>query len=56
LRRRQETVLKEFQDIQNAKEAYSAYGAYDIVARIEAETMDKLKAIVLEGTYGDLKR
>ena len=46
MRRRQETVLKEFQDIQNAKEAYSAYGVYDIVARIEAETMDKLKAIV----------
>jgi DNA-binding Lrp family transcriptional regulator len=56
LRRRQETVLKEFQDIQNATEAYSAYGVYDIVARIEAETMDKLKDRDVEGAYGDLRR
>jgi uncharacterized protein with GYD domain len=32
----------EFQDIQNAKEAYSVHGAYDIVARIEAETISRV--------------
>jgi DNA-binding Lrp family transcriptional regulator len=42
----EETVLKKLQDVQNVKEAYSVYGVYDIVARIEAETMDKLKEIV----------
>jgi DNA-binding Lrp family transcriptional regulator len=42
----EDSVLKELQSIQNVKEAYSVYGVYDIVARIEAETMDKLKEIV----------
>lgn len=30
----------------NVKEAYVVYGVYDIVARVEAETMDKLKEVV----------
>lgn len=42
----EEDVLKQLRSIQNVKEAYSVYGVYDIVARIEAETMDKLKEIV----------
>jgi len=28
------------------KEAYMVYGVYDVVAKVEADTMDKLKEIV----------
>jgi len=33
----------------HVKEAYQVYGVYDIVARVEAETMDKLKEVVTWG-------
>jgi DNA-binding Lrp family transcriptional regulator len=42
----EQEVLKELRSIQNVKEAHLVYGVYDLVARIEAETMDKLKEIV----------
>jgi len=42
----EDEVLKELRNIPNVREAYSVYGVYDIVARIEAETMDKLKEVV----------
>jgi DNA-binding Lrp family transcriptional regulator len=30
----------------NVVEAYVVYGVYDIIAKVEAETMDKLKELV----------
>lgn len=42
----EDELLKELQGIENVKEAYSVYGVYDIVVKVEAETMDKLKEIV----------
>jgi DNA-binding Lrp family transcriptional regulator len=39
-------VLKALRKIDGVKEAYSVYGVYDIIAKIEAETMDKLKEMV----------
>jgi len=42
----EDEILKELRNIPNVREAYSVYGVYDIVARIEAETMDKLKEVV----------
>ena len=42
----EQEVLKELRNVQNVKEAHLVYGVYDLVARIEAETMDKLKEIV----------
>jgi len=39
-------VLKVLKKVSGVKEAYSVYGVYDIVAKIEAETMDKLKEMV----------
>jgi DNA-binding Lrp family transcriptional regulator len=39
-------ILKGLQDVEGVKEAYIVYGVYDIVAKIEADTMDKLKEIV----------
>jgi len=42
----EQDVLKALRSIENVKEAHLVYGVYDLVARIEAETMDRLKEIV----------
>ncbi len=39
-------VLNALKGIEGIEEAYAVYGVYDIVARVRAETMDKLKEIV----------
>jgi len=39
-------VLKALKGIEGVEEAYAVYGVYDIVAKVRAETMDKLKEIV----------
>jgi len=39
-------VLKALKKVSGVTEAYSVYGVYDIVAKIQAETMDKLKEMV----------
>lgn len=36
-------ILKELRKMEHVKEAYLVYGVYDIVAKVEADTMDKLK-------------
>jgi len=42
----EDEVLKQLRKLPNVKESYAVYGVYDIVAKVEAETMDKLKEIV----------
>jgi DNA-binding Lrp family transcriptional regulator len=39
-------VVKELRKIEGVEEAYTVYGVYDIVAKIRANSMDKLKEIV----------
>ena len=39
-------VLKTLKKVSGVKEAYSVYGVYDIIAKIQADTMDKLKEMV----------
>ena len=39
-------VLRSIKKIGGIEEAYVLYGVYDIVAKIKADTMDKLKEIV----------
>ncbi len=39
-------VLKSLRNIPGVEEAYSVYGVYDIIAKVKAESMDKLKDIV----------
>lgn len=39
-------VLNELKNIQHVKEACLTCGVYDIVAKIEAETSEKLKEVV----------
>jgi len=42
----EEEVITDLKKVEGVIEAYVVYGVYDIVAKIKAETMDKLKDIV----------
>jgi len=42
----EDKVVQELRKIPNVKESYAVYGVYDIVAKVEAESMDKLKEII----------
>jgi DNA-binding Lrp family transcriptional regulator len=39
-------VLKVLKKVEGVDEAFSVYGVYDIIARVKADTMDKLKETV----------
>lgn len=39
-------LLAEIRTIGGVKEAYEVYGVYDIIARMEAESIEKLKELV----------
>jgi DNA-binding Lrp family transcriptional regulator len=42
----EDEVVTELRKLSNVIESYVVYGVYDIVARVEADSMDKLKEIV----------
>jgi len=42
----EDAILQALKKVSNVKEAYTVYGVYDIVAKVEAESMDKLKEVV----------
>jgi len=42
----EDEVLKALKQVEGVEEAYIVYGVYDIVAKVRAETMDKLREIV----------
>ncbi|HMK82686.1 MAG TPA: Lrp/AsnC ligand binding domain-containing protein [Candidatus Bathyarchaeia archaeon] len=42
----EERVLKEVRTIPNVKECHRVYGVYDMIAKVEADSMDKLKEVV----------
>ena len=42
----EEEVLNELNKVEGVKEAYIVYGTYDVVAKVEANTMSELKEIV----------
>jgi DNA-binding Lrp family transcriptional regulator len=39
-------VLQDLKKVEGVDEAFAVYGVYDIIARVKADTMDKLKEIV----------
>jgi DNA-binding Lrp family transcriptional regulator len=43
---KEEGILKELRSIAFVKEAHFVYGVYDIIAKVEADSMEKLKEIV----------
>ena len=44
----EDEVVKQLRKISNVKESYAVYGVYDIIAKVEAETMVNLKDIITE--------
>jgi len=42
----EDELLRELRKLNNVSEAYAVYGAYDIVAKVEAETMKELKEVI----------
>jgi len=42
----EDDVLSSLKRVPQVKEAYVVYGVYDIIAKVEADTMDKLKEVV----------
>lgn len=43
---REKTLLKDLKAIENINEVHLAYGVYDIIVKVEAENMEKLKEIL----------
>ena len=42
----EDEVLKELKTIEGVDEAYFSYGVYDLITKIKADSMDKLKELV----------
>jgi DNA-binding Lrp family transcriptional regulator len=43
---REKNVIQELRRIAGVSEAYLAYGVYDIVVKVEAETQERVKDII----------
>jgi len=43
-----EEVLKSLKAVKGVKEAHSTYGVYDIIAKVEADTTDRLNEVVTQ--------
>ncbi len=42
----EDEVLRALKKVEGVQEAYAVYGVYDVIAKVKAETMDKVKDIV----------
>ena len=42
----EDEVLKDIKKIEGVEEAYFSYGVYDLITKIKADTMEKLKEMV----------
>jgi len=42
----EDALVKELKSIENVSEVYVVYGVYDIVAKIESDTMEKVKETI----------
>lgn len=39
----EDKILQELKEIEGIQEAHVSYGAYDLIARVKADTLEKLK-------------
>lgn len=42
----EEELVRELKKVENVKEVYVVYGVYDVIAKIEGDTMEKVKETV----------
>jgi DNA-binding Lrp family transcriptional regulator len=45
-------LLKSLRKVPEVKEAYLAYGVYDIIARVKTDSMDRLKEVITREVRG----
>ena len=43
---KEKDILNQLRSIENVKEVNAVYGVYDIITKVEADSMEKLKEIV----------
>jgi DNA-binding Lrp family transcriptional regulator len=43
----EDELARELKKLGNVREVHPVYGVYDIVVKVEAETMDQLKEVIL---------
>ena len=43
---REENIIGELRNMEEVKEVFRVYGVYDIIAKVESDTVDKLKEII----------
>ena len=44
---REEDITKYLKNLEEVKQVFRVYGVYDIIAKVESDTMDKVKEIIL---------
>ena len=44
---REENIIRELKNMEEIKEVFRVYGVYDIIAKVESDTMDKVKEIIV---------
>ena len=42
----EDSIVKELKKLEGVKEVYQVYGVYDIVAQVEASTMERVKETI----------
>lgn len=42
----EEALVKELNEIEHVKEVFVVYGVYDVIAKIQAESMEKVKETI----------
>ena len=44
---REEDIIRELKNIDEVKEVFRVYGLYDIIAKVESDTTEKVKEIII---------
>jgi DNA-binding Lrp family transcriptional regulator len=42
----EESLVKQLKNLENVTEVYVVYGVYDVVAKVESDTMEKVKETI----------
>ncbi len=42
----EENIIRDLQNLEEVKEVFRVYGVYDIIAKVESDTMDKVREII----------
>ena len=44
---KEENIIRDLKNFEEVKEVFRVYGVYDIIAKVESDTMDKVKEIII---------